>query len=210
VFLQLQAHGHDRQCERLSQYTPALSIGKSNGLFHRPRPPTPCHSAPGGWAAAETSAYDGTASTSERRVHTRTGVQDAATVRGMRHTGPSRARWGDVDAGRPCLPTHAPCAGRRQAEQETAASLPMGAVGDGSVTHEARSGGRPGAGFLADTGWGNGRWVCRKFQMLEDLPHHLAVRDGGDDPQRPPLTERAARHLRRKHALQQSCPAPAR
>ena len=22
------------------------SIGKSNGLFHRPRPPTPCHSAP--------------------------------------------------------------------------------------------------------------------------------------------------------------------
>src|SRR5262245_33613478 len=25
-----------------------LSIGKSNGLFHRPRPPTPCHSAPAG------------------------------------------------------------------------------------------------------------------------------------------------------------------
>jgi hypothetical protein len=24
------------------------SIGKSNGLFHRPRPPTPCHSAPAG------------------------------------------------------------------------------------------------------------------------------------------------------------------
>ena len=23
-------------------------IGKSNGLFHRPRPPTPCHSAPAG------------------------------------------------------------------------------------------------------------------------------------------------------------------
>jgi hypothetical protein len=25
-----------------------LSIGKSNSLFHRPRPPTPCHSAPAG------------------------------------------------------------------------------------------------------------------------------------------------------------------
>ena len=25
-----------------------MSIGKSNGLFHRPRPPTPCHSAPAG------------------------------------------------------------------------------------------------------------------------------------------------------------------
>src|SRR4029453_261604 len=120
-------------------------------------------------------------------------------------------RWGDADAGRPCLPTHAPCAGRRQAEQETAAawSCPMAAVGDGSVTHEARSGRGPGAGFLADTGWGNGRGVCRKLQMLEDLPHHLAVRDGGDDPQRPPLTARAARQLQRQHALQPSGPAPA-
>jgi hypothetical protein len=25
-----------------------MSIGKSNGLFHRPRPPTPCHPAPAG------------------------------------------------------------------------------------------------------------------------------------------------------------------
>src|SRR5215813_11950934 len=120
----------------------------------------------------------------------------------MRHTGTSRARWGDADAGRPCLPTHAPCAGRRQAEQKTAAwSLPMAAVGDGSMTHEARSGGGPGEGFLADMGWGNGRWVCRKFQMLEDLPHHLAVRDGGDDPQRPPLTEGAARHRQVVYAV---------
>ena len=46
--------------------------------------------------------------------------------------------------------------------------------------------------------------------MLEDLPHALAVRDGGDDPQRPPLTQGAARHIQRKHALEQSRPAPAR
>ena len=58
----------------------------------------------------------------------------------------------------------------------------MAAVGDGSVTREARSGRGPGEGFLTDTGWGNGRWVCRKFQMLEDLPDDLTVRDGSDDP----------------------------
>jgi hypothetical protein len=70
---------------------------------------------------------------------------------GTRHTGHSRAPWGDADAGRPGLPSHAPCAGRRQAEQETAAwSLPMAGVGGGSVTHEARSGGGAGAGCLAD------------------------------------------------------------
>jgi hypothetical protein len=59
----------------------------------------------------------------------------------------------------------------------------MTAVGDGSVTHEAWSGRGPGEGFLADTGWCNGRWVCRKFQMPEDCPDHLAMRDGGDDAQ---------------------------
>jgi hypothetical protein len=71
----------------------------------------------------------------------------------------------------------------RQIKQETAAgSLPMAAVGDGSVTQEARLGGGPGEGFLTDTGWGNGRGVCRKFQMLEDLPDDLTVRDGSDEP----------------------------
>ena len=53
------------------------------------------------------------------------------------------------------------------AEQETAArSLSRAAVGDGTVTHEARPGRGPGEGFLADTGRCNGRWVCRKFQRL--------------------------------------------
>jgi hypothetical protein len=49
---------------------------------------------------------------------------------------------------------------------------------------------------------GNGRWVCRKFQMLEDLPDDLPMRDGRDNPQRPPLTPGAARHIERKHALE--------
>src|SRR4030095_170204 len=32
------------------------SIGKSNGLFHRPLPPTPCHSAPAGARAGRRPA----------------------------------------------------------------------------------------------------------------------------------------------------------
>jgi hypothetical protein len=97
-------------------------------------------------------------------------------------------------------------------EQETATarSLPMTAVGDGSVTHEAWSGRGPGEGFLADTGWCNGRWVCRKFQMLKDLPDDLTVRAGGDETQRLPLTPGAAHHIQRKDALEQPRPALAR
>jgi hypothetical protein len=63
----------------------------------RPFPPTasahPMPLCPRRWAAAETSAYDGTASPSERRVHTRTGVQDAATVRDAAH-GPKQGAMG--------------------------------------------------------------------------------------------------------------------
>ena len=79
-----------------------------------------------------------------------------------------------------------------------------------SRRRQRRSGGGPGEGFLADTGRCNGRWVCRKFQMLEDLPDDLPVRHGRDNPQRPPLTPGAARHSERKHALEQSRPGPAR
>jgi hypothetical protein len=42
------------------------------------------------------------------------------------HMGSRGARWGDADTGRPGLPSHSPCAGRCQAEKETAAwALPM-------------------------------------------------------------------------------------
>ena len=84
----------------------------------------------------------------------------------------------------------------------------MAAVGDGAVTHEAQSGRGPGKGFLADTGRCHGRGVCRQFQMLEDLPDDLALHDGGNDPQRPLVTPRAARHVQRKHPLEQSRPVP--
>ena len=46
------------------------------------------------------------------------------------------------------------------------------------------------------------------FQMAEDLADHLALRDGGNDPQRPALAKRAAGHLQRKHPLEQPRPAP--
>jgi hypothetical protein len=69
------------------------------------------------------------------------------------------------------------------------------------------SGRGPGKGVLADTGWGQGGGH-RELQMLEELPDHLAVRDGGDAPQRPLLTARAARHVQGKHPLQQPRPVP--
>jgi hypothetical protein len=47
-------------------------------------------------------------------------------------------------------------------------------------------------------------------RMLEDLADHLAMRDGRDDVQRPPLTPRAACHVQCKHPLEQPRPAPAR
>ena len=45
------ASSRARNARRTAKSHPAsvrASIGKSNGLFHRPRPPTPCHSAPAG------------------------------------------------------------------------------------------------------------------------------------------------------------------
>jgi hypothetical protein len=75
------------------------------------------------------------------------------------------------------------------------------AIWDGAAPPQAQSGGGPGAGCLADTGRGNGRWVCRKLQRPEDVPAHLTVRDGGDDAQHPLRTPGAARHLQCKHPL---------
>ena len=83
-------------------------------------------------------------------------------------------------------------------------------------THIASEAPRHGVGLgervdlLASTGRRDGGWVCSKFQMPEDLADHLALRDGGDDPQRPALTKRAACHIQRKDALEQPRPAPAR
>ena len=106
----------------------------------------------------------------------------------MRHMGNSRARWGDADAGgHASSPTGR--VGGPQAHGQTRALWHPRArmIGDESATHRVRSGGGPGEGFLVDTRRGTRGWICGKFQMSEDLPDHLALRDGGDDPQHPPL-----------------------
>ena len=42
--------------------------------------------------------------------------------------------------------------------------------------------GHPVERCLASTGRRDGGWVCRKFQMAEDLADDLTLRDDGDDP----------------------------
>ena len=140
-------------------------------------------------------------------------VVPKAAWRGGLSTGPRETHWGGGDDSRqPCLPTYWQGEGASQAQDQTMAGwhLRGRAIEEGSATPQARSGGGPGEGFLADTRWRNGGWVHGELQMPEDLLDHLTVRDGRDDPQRPPLTPGAARHIDRKHVLQQSCPAPAR
>ena len=104
-------------------------------------------------------------------------------------------------------PIHWGGAGRPQTAAQTVAtwSLPMGAVGDGSP-----SGGGSREGFVADTRRGNRWWVHRALQRPEDLLDHLALRDGGDEPQRPLRSVRAARPLHRQDAREQLRRARAR
>jgi hypothetical protein len=102
----------------------------------------------------------------------------------MQHTGNNRTHWGDADAGQPDLPTHLQREGAADAGLDRALGPPRaGALGDGVAPYQARSGGGPDEGFLADTCWGNGRWGHGELQMPEDLPDHTALRDGGDDLQ---------------------------
>src|SRR4029434_1083242 len=101
---------------------------------------------------------------------------------------------------------------RRDRRRRTRRGLlaPTSLLGTGQGPTRHRSGGGPRKGFLAETRRSDGGRVHRELQMPEDLADHLAVRDGGDDPQWPPLTPRAACHLQGKDALQQPCPTPAR
>ena len=81
-----------------------------------------------------------------------------------------------------------------------------GGAGDGSgaqAEEQAKASWRTRAGAM-------GGESAESFQMLEDLPDDLPVRDGRDNPQRPPLTPGAERHIERKHALEQSRSGPAR
>jgi hypothetical protein len=124
---------------------------------------------------------------------------------GVRHTRSRGTRWGcGQDAGPSALSTHRPPEKRPQAEDPTRAA----GIHEGDP--HARSGGGPRKGFLADTRWSNRGWVHRELQMPEDLADHLALRDGGHDPQRPLLAARAACHIQGKDALAQLRPDPVR
>ena len=81
------------------------------------------------------------------------------------------------------------CAGgarRTQARQRARplAQDQMTTAGDGAVTHEARSGGGPGKGVLADTRRSERGRVYGQLQLPEELPDDLAVGHGRDNPQR--------------------------
>ncbi len=74
--------------------------------------------------------------------------------RGVLYTGGSGTRWGCwQDAGQPFLPTY------RQREEGPQAQDQTTAAGDGSAIHQARSGGGPGEGDLANTHWRDRGWV---------------------------------------------------
>lgn len=51
--------------------------------------------------------------------------------------------------------------------------------------------------FLARTGWSNGRWDGRELQVPQDPRDHRLLGDGGNDPERATLTERARGHAGR-------------
>src|SRR5262249_23655624 len=90
---------------------------------------------------------------------------------------------------RTASPPHLQEEGGSQTQAQTTAAEPprAGAIGDGAAPYRVRSGGGPGEGFLADACRCNRGRVRRELQMPEDFPDHLAVRDGRDDPQPPPL-----------------------
>jgi hypothetical protein len=100
------------------------------------------------------------------------------------------AAYGEQQDARGCRDDAKGEGGLQADDQTQGAWYPRaGAIGDRCAPHQARSGGGPRKGCLADTRWSHGGWVHRALQMPEDRPDHLALRDGRDDPQRPPLKE---------------------
>src|SRR5262249_51119924 len=63
---------------------------------------------------------------------------------------------------------------------------------------------------LAGTGRCDGGWVRSPFQMAKDLADYCALRDDGDDSQRPLMAKRAVGHIQCKHAPQEPGPGPIR
>jgi hypothetical protein len=108
--------------------------------------------------------------------------------------------WGAGRLGKPMANGRAPaqpCApSRHGAHVADEPTRVVGALGD------------PVTGGLAGTDRRDGGWVCRKFQMAEDLADDLALRDDGDEPQRSALAKRAGGHIHVKYPLEQPRPAP--
>src|SRR5262249_50304832 len=77
-----------------------------------------------------------------------------------------------------------------------------------AITRDAMGLGHPVTGYLAGTGWCDGGWVCRAFQMAEDLANDLTLRDDGDKSQYPTLTQWTRAHLQGKHVLQEPGQGP--
>jgi hypothetical protein len=63
------------------------------------------------------------------------------------------------------------------------------------ITRDAVGLGDPIARGLASTRRGNRWWVGRALQMAENLPDHLGLGDGGDNPSRPLTAKRTGGHI---------------
>jgi hypothetical protein len=85
-----------------------------------------------------------------------------------------------------------------------------GAHGADEPTCDAVGLGHPVERCLVTTGRRDGRWVCSKFQMSEDLADHLALCDDGNDPEGAATAQRTGGHLQTKDAAQQPGPRPVR
>src|SRR6266700_647828 len=75
-----------------------------------------------------------------------------------------------------------------------------GAHGADEPTCDAVGLGHPVERCLVTTVRRDGRWVCSKFQMSEDLADHLALCDDDNDPEGAATAKRAGGHLQTKDA----------
>src|SRR5262245_14157161 len=101
------------------------------------------------------------------------------------------------------------CLGRDSTHAEVCNSCHGAHVAD-KPTRVVVALGHPVTWCLAGTGRRERRWICREFQMAEDLANDLTLRDDGNESQHSALTKRARAHLQGKHALQESRPCPIR
>jgi hypothetical protein len=102
------ARGSEQQARRGERLIQTHEVTVVNALAH-------AEACRGGLSNAGTASIV-VARASFKRVRACRTRPRQGTWQGTWHTGSRGARWGDADAGRPGLPSHAPCAGRRQTE----------------------------------------------------------------------------------------------